>query len=45
MRAVAYLTVGAALLAASAAYAKLSYAATNAAANEVKHEGKLVQFV
>jgi DNA/RNA endonuclease YhcR with UshA esterase domain len=45
MRAVAYLTIGAALLAASAAYAHHSYAATYDVSNEVKLEGKLVQFV
>ena len=45
MRRVAFLIVGAALLAASAAYAHHSYAATYDVANEIKLEGRLVQFV
>ena len=45
MRKVAFLIVGAALLAASAAYAHHSYAATYDVANEIKLEGRLVQFV
>jgi hypothetical protein len=42
---VVYFVIGAALLAGTAAYAHHSYAATYDVQNEVKLEGKLVQFV
>jgi hypothetical protein len=45
MRRVVYFLIGAALLAGTAAYAHHSYAATYDVQNEVKLEGKLVQFV
>jgi hypothetical protein len=45
MRRVVYFVIGAALLAGTAAYAHHSYAATYDVQNEVKLEGKLVQFV
>ena len=45
MRRVFFIVIGAALLAGTAAYAHHSYAATYDQQNEVKLEGKLVQFV
>ena len=45
MRKVVYLVIGAALIASAAAQAHHSYAATYDVSNEVKLEGKLVQFV
>lgn len=45
MRRLVYLVIGAALLAGTAAYAHHSYAATYDVSNEIKLEGKLVQFV
>jgi hypothetical protein len=45
MRRVVSLVIGAALLAGTAAYAHHSYAATYDVSNQVKLDGKLVQFV
>jgi hypothetical protein len=45
MRRLVYLVIGTALLAGTAAYAHHSYAATYDVSNEIKLEGKLVQFV
>jgi hypothetical protein len=45
MRRVLFIVIGAALLAGTAAYAHHSYAATYDQQNEVKLDGKLVQFV
>jgi DNA/RNA endonuclease YhcR with UshA esterase domain len=45
MRRVVYLVIGAALIAGAVAQAHHSYAATYDVSNEVKLEGKLVQFV
>ena len=45
MRRAVYLAIGAALLAGTATYAHHSYAATYDVGNEIKLEGKLVQFV
>ena len=45
MRKVLFGVIGALLLAASASYAHHSYAATYDVSNEIKLEGKLVQFV
>ena len=45
MRRVVYLLIGAALFAGAAASAHHSYAATYDVSNEIKLEGKLVQFV
>jgi DNA/RNA endonuclease YhcR with UshA esterase domain len=45
MRRLVFVVIGAALLAGTAAYAHHSYSATYDVSNEVKLEGKLVQFV
>ncbi len=45
MRTVAYLVIGAALFTGTASYAHHSYAATYDVSNEIKLDGKLVQFV